>query len=194
MHGKDNTMRGKVADVFTIAGELIKDVGWSETDYIQHESVQQQKERVGPGWIHEGLNVCAYSLPASITFAAENIGIEDNIARAIAHTVAYTKFGDQISISVNFNMKDGNFSLFGVSDIRRFPDSHSFEGWIDSLTYPLEDFERILSSGVTEELVRANQICEDKHDALEILSVAREKALVTSYDANLKWYTYLHMQ
>lgn len=191
MDGKENTMMSKIADVFTIAGELIKDVGWSETDYIQHESVKQQKERVGSGWIHEGLAVSAYSLPASISDAAENIGIEDNIARAIAHVVAYAKFGDQINIRVDFNMEDGNFSLFGVSEIRRFPDAYSFEGWIDSLTHPLEDFERILSDTVTQELVRANQICEDKHDVLEILSVAREKTLATSYDSNLKWYTYL---
>ena len=191
MDGNENMMRNKIADVFTYAGELIKDVGWSDTDYIQHESVQQQKERVGPGWIHEGLAVCAYSLPASISFAAESVGIEDNIARTIAHTIAYDKFEDRMNIRFDFNMKDGNFSLFGVSDIRRFPDSHSFQGWIDSLTHPLKDFERILSDAVTKELVRANQICEDKHDVLEILSVAREKVLVTSYDSNLKWYTYL---
>ena len=191
MDGNENMMRNKIADVFTYAGELIKDVGWSDTDYIQHESEQQQRERVGPGWIHEGRAVCAYSLPASIASVAENIGIEDNIARAIAHTVAYTKFGDQMNIRFDFNMKDGNFSLCGVSDIRRFPDSHSFQGWIDSLTHPLKDFERILSSAVTEELMRANQICEDKLDVLEILSVARDKALATPYDSNLKWYTYL---
>lgn len=191
MDSNEDMMRNTIADVFAYAGELIKDVGWSDTDYIEYESVQQQRERVGPGWIHERLADRAYSLPASISSAAENIGIEDNIARAIAHTVAYTKFRDQMNIRFDFDMKDGNFSLCGVSDIRRFPDSHSFQGWIDSLTHPLKDFERILSSAVTKELVRANQICEDRHDVLEILSVAREKALATSYDSNLKWYTYL---
>ncbi len=193
MDGKENTVINRIADVFTYAGELIKDVGWSKMDYIQHESVQQKRERVGPRWIYEGLDVSAYSLPASISDAAENIGIEDNIARAIAHTVAYAKFGDQINIRVDFNMEDGNFSLFGVSEIRRFPDAYSFEGWIDSLTYPLKDFEHLLSDTVTQELLKANQISEDKHDVLEILSVAREKALATSYDANLRWYTYLRI-
>ena len=110
----------------------------------------------------------------------------------MAHAVAYEKFGDNINVSLHLNTKaQGLMKYAEMAEFRKLLESKEASSWIETFTYPLDDFERILRSGVTDELMKANRISQDEYDVFEISSVAREKAVRSSFDARLKWYSHL---
>ena len=187
-----------IPDILEEASNLIRQVGWSKSEYVERESLEQNRERVGVArHYREGPEVIAYSLPAAIRFTFQQPAflVEEEMrdtALAVAHAVAYKKFGDNINVSLNLNTKaQGTMKYAGVAEFRNLLETQEASSWIETFTYPLEDFERILQSIVTKELMNANQISQDEHDVFEILSVAREKARRSSFDTRLKWYSHL---
>ena len=180
------------------ASSLIRQVGWSKSEYVERESLEQNRERVGVArHYREGPEVIAYSLPAAIrsTFQLPAFLVEEEMrdtALAMAHAVTYEKFGDNINVSLNLKTKaHGLMKYVGMAEFRKFLETKEASSWIETFTYPLDDFERILRSGVIEELMRANRISQDEHDVFEIISVAREKARRSSFNPRLKWYSHL---
>ena len=187
-----------IPDILEEASNLIRQVGWSKSEYVERESLEQNRERVGVArHYREGAEVIAYSLPAAIRFTFQQpvFLVEEEMrdtALAVAHAVAYEKFGDNINVSLNLNTKaEGLMKYAGMAEFRKLLETQEASSWIETFTYPLDDFERILRSGVAKELMKANRISQDEHDVFEILSVAREKARRSSFDARLKWYSHL---
>ena len=98
-----------ISDLLDEASNLIKQVGWSKSEYIQYESREQKRERVGVArYYREGLDAIAYSLPAAIRFAFQQpaFHVEEetrDTALAMAHAVAYEKFGKGINVYLQLN-------------------------------------------------------------------------------------------
>ena len=187
-----------IPDILEEASNLIKQVGWSKSEYIEWESLEQHRERVGVARHYiEGLEAIAYSLPAAIrsTFQQPAFHVEEEMrytALAVAHAVAYEKFGDNINVPLKHKTKaQGLMKFVGVAEFRKLLETQEAGSWIETFTHPLEDFERILLRVVTDEMMKANQISQDEYDVLEILSVAREKSRTSSFSARLKWYSHL---